>query len=155
MSNRYFIKSLFDGGRGEGFAGSFLFLVLLVFFCLSASSCRSTATIRQEVPVYLHDTVYNVQTVYDSVYIDRVHKEYVKGDSVYFFDTVTRVRVLTKRDTVRLYSEVPVETTKEVEKVVEKPLSWIEKTLMVCGGCFALCVLAFIIYLILRVWRKC
>lgn len=100
---------------------------------VTASSCRSAKEVIREVEVPIHDTTYVVKNVKDSVFVDRFVKEYVKGDTVFFEKYITRYAERVKTDTVRVYKEVPVQTTVEVEKVVKTPLKWWQKGLMLVG----------------------
>jgi len=118
---------------------SILLLVALV-------GCRGTKTIteRVEVPV-----VVTQEHTIESVKVDHVRDTLIQRDSVYYFvqgDTVrierwhytqgvtnvVRVDTLIKTDSV----QVPVEVVREVTHTVEvaKPLSWLQKTLMILGG---------------------
>ena len=81
-----------------------------------------------EVPVYIHDTTQTVRELHDSIYIDRWHTEYQKGDTIYITDEVTKIVTKIKIDTSYKYVEVPVETTITKTVEVQKPLSWWERT---------------------------
>ena len=86
-----------------------------------------------EVPVYVHDTAYLAKEVHDSTYIDRWHTEYQKGDTIYITDEVTKIVTKIKIDTAYKYVEKPVTISKTETVEVEKPLTWLQKTLMGMG----------------------
>lgn len=86
-----------------------------------------------EVPVYVHDTILSVKEVHDSTYIDRWHTIEVKGDTVYWHDSIVFVKYHVKTDTAYKYVEKPVFVSKTETVEVEKPLAWWQKTLMYAG----------------------
>ena len=86
-----------------------------------------------EVPVYIHDTTQTVRELHDSIYIDRWHTEYQKGDTIYITDEVTKTVTKIKIDTAYKYVEKPVTISKTETVEVEKPLTWWQKTLMGMG----------------------
>jgi len=86
-----------------------------------------------EVPVYIHDTTQTVRELHDSIYIDRWHTEYQKGDTIYITDEVTKIVTKIKIDTAYKYVEKPVTISKTETVEVEKPLTWLQKTLMGMG----------------------
>ena len=86
-----------------------------------------------EVPVYVHDTAYLAKEVRDSIYIDRWHTEYQKGDTIYITDEVTKTVTKIKIDTAYKYVEKPVTISKTETVEVKKPLTWWKKTLMGMG----------------------
>ena len=94
--------------------------------------CKATKVIEQ-VPVYIHDTTQTVRELHDSVYIDRWHTEYQKGDTIYITDEVTKMVTKIKIDTAYKYVEKPVTISKTETVEVEKPLRWWQKTLMGMG----------------------
>ena len=86
-----------------------------------------------EVPVYIHDTTQTVRELHDSIYIDRWHTEYQKGDTIYITDEVTKTVTKIKIDTAYKYVEKPVTISKTETVEVKKPLTWWQKTLMGMG----------------------
>ena len=94
--------------------------------------CKATKVIEQ-VPVYIHDTTQTVRELHDSIYIDRWHTEYQKGDTIYITDEVTKMVTKIKIDTAYKYVEKPVTISKTETVEVEKPLRWWQKTLMGMG----------------------
>lgn len=108
------------------------------------TSCR---TVREtvEVPVQVHDAVYQKAVQYDSVYIDRWHTVETKGDTIFVTNEVTKTKIVTKIDTAYEYIEKPVTITKEKIVEVEKPLPWWQKTLMYAGGVLPLALLGALV----------
>ena len=108
------------------------------------TSCR---TVREtvEVPVHVHDAVYQKAVQYDSVYIDRWHTVETKGDTIFVTNEVTKTKIVTKIDTAYKYIEKPVTITEEKVVEVKKPLPWWQKTLMYAGGALLLALLGAMI----------
>ena len=108
------------------------------------TGCRSVReTI--EVPVYVHDTVYQKMVQYDSIYIDHFREVTKKNDTIYITDEVTKTKIVTKIDTAYKYIEKPVTITEEKIVEVKKPLPWWQKTLMYAGGVLLLALLGALI----------
>lgn len=103
-----------------------------------------------EVPVYVHDTAYLVKEVHDSTYIDRWHTEYQKGDTIYITDEVTKTVTKIKIDTAYKYVEKPVTISKTETVEVEKPLTWLQKTLMGMGVVGLMGLMGLIVWRILK-----
>lgn len=82
--------------------------LILAALALLTISCR-TARIVEQVPVYIHDTTQSVKVQRDSIYTDRWHTEYVKGDTVYVTDNQITVKYITRTDTAYKVVEKPVE----------------------------------------------
>ena len=98
-------------------------LLFVLAVLLSLSGCR---TIKEQVPVYIHDTTRVVNTLLDSVYVDRWHEVVVKGDTVRIHDSTIITRDRYCHDTVYRYKEKPVKIT-EIREVAQ-PLTWWQKT---------------------------
>lgn len=94
--------------------------------------CKATKVIEQ-VPVYIHDTTQTVRELHDSIYIDRWHTIEVKGDTVYWHDSISFVKWLVRTDTAYVCVEKPVIVSKTETVEVEKPLRWWQKGLMWMG----------------------
>ena len=124
----------------------------LTCLVLAAASCRTIQTV--EVPVPVHDTTYITKTERDSVFVEHTTHEYVKGDTVFMKITTTKYVDRVKTDTVRLYVEKPIEIVKTETKTVEKPLNWLQKTLMGGGICFLVSILIGIALFILGLKKK-
>ena len=124
-------------------------LTCLVF---AAASCRTIKTV--EVPVTIHDTTYLTKTVKDSVFVEHSTTYYVKGDTVYLTKTVTKFVERLKTDTLRLYVEKPIEIVKTETKTVEKPLNWLQKTLIGGGVCFLISIIIAIALFILGLKKR-
>ena len=124
----------------------------LICLALAAASCRTIQTV--EVPVPIHDTTYITKTERDSVFVENTTHEYVKGDTVFMKITTTKYVDRVKTDTVRLYVEKPIEIVKTDTKTVVKPLNWLQKTFMFCGGLFMLSVLFGIAIFVIGLKKK-
>lgn len=114
----------------------------LICLVVAAESCRSAKTVTVEVPV--HDTTYITNNVHDSVFVESVVKEYIKGDTVFLESEKTKYIEKVRFDTVFSYKEKQVPITIESTKYVEKDLNWFQKTLMVLGVCFLVSVVALV-----------
>ena len=123
-----------------------IFVAAAIVLLASAicSSCRTVRVIEQ-VPVEVHDAVYQKMVQYDSIYIDRFREVTKKNDTVYITDEVTKTRIVTKIDTAYKYIEKPVTITEERIVEVKKPLPWWQKTLMYVGGTLLLALLGVLI----------
>ena len=124
----------------------------LTCLVLSAASCRTIQTV--EVPVPVHDTTYITKTERDSVFVEHTTHEYVKGDTVFMKITTTKYVDRVKTDTVRLYVEKPIEIVKTETKTVEKPLNFIEKTLIAFGVLFILSLISVVVISIIGLKKK-
>ena len=124
----------------------------LICLVLSAASCRTIQTV--EVPVPIHDTTYLTKTVKDSVFVEHSTTYYVKGDTVYLTKTVTKFVERLKTDTMSVYVEKPIEIVKTVTETVEKPLNWLQKTLIGCGIVFVASFVAAIVIFILGLKKR-
>jgi hypothetical protein len=107
-----------------------------------------------EVPVPIHDTTYITKTERDSVFVEHTTHEYVKGDTVFMKITTTKYVDRVKTDTVRLYVEKPIEIVKTETKTVEKPLNFIEKTLIAFGVLFILSLISVVVISIIGLKKK-
>ena len=145
MRNKVFFHSFFSGRRAA-------VLAALICLVLAAASCRTIQTV--EVPVPIHDTTYVTKTERDSVFVERSTTYYVNGDTVYLTKTVTKFTERLKTDTLRLYVEKPVEIVKTDIKTVEKPLNWLQKTLIGCGVLFLLSFVAGVAITIFGLIKK-
>lgn len=119
----------------------------LTCLVVAAASCRSARTVTVEVPVPVHDTTYVTNTVRDSVFVENTVTEYVKGDTVYLTKTVVKYVERLKMDTVSVYVEKPVEIVRTEEKVVEKPLNWLQRTMMGLGAFLIGGIVCFLVIL--------
>ena len=86
--------------------------ILLILLPILLVSCKTTERI-----TYIHDTIDNscIATVYkyDSVYVDKWHTMYVKGDTVWRTDSIVRYKMQLVHDTLidsmYITKEIPVE----------------------------------------------
>ena len=111
---------------------------------ISLSGCKST----DPLTVFVTDTAYLNKEVHDSTYIDRWHTEYQKGDTVYIHDSIDRWHSVKMHDTIYRSKEVP--KPYPVEKIVEKELSWLQKTLIGMGVLGLICLIGLIGWNILK-----
>ena len=100
--------------------------------------------------MYIHDTTQTVRELHDSIYIDRWHTEYQKGDTIYITDEVTKTVTKIKIDTAYKYVEKPVTISKTETVEVEKPLTWWQKTLMGMGVVWLMGLIGLIGWRILK-----
>ena len=124
----------------------------LTCLVLAAASCRTIRTVEVQVPI--HDTTYVKTTLKDSVFVELTKHEYVKGDTVFVKTTTTKYVDRLKTDTLRLYVEKPIEIVKTETKTVEKPLNWLQKTLIGGGVCFLISIIIAIALFILGLKKK-
>ena len=124
--------------------------VLIVAGALLLGGCKATRVIEQ-VPVAVHDTVYQKMVQRDSVFVDRWHSVEVKGDTVFVTNEVTKTKVVTKTDTAYRYVERPITVTRTETVEVEKRLHWWQKGLMLMGVIGLVCLVGWIG---IRIYRK-
>lgn len=117
---------------------------LLPIVLLASAICSSCRTVRvvEQVPVEVHDTVYQKMVQRDSIYIDHFREVTQKNDTIYITDEVTKTKIVTKTDTAYRYIERPVTVAKIETVEVEKPLRWWQKGLMWTGAIGILTALA-------------
>jgi hypothetical protein len=118
-----------------------IFVAAAILLLTGCKSMRETI----EVPVYVHDTVYQKMVQYDSIYIDHFREVTKKNDTIYITDEVTKTKIVTKTDTAYRYIERPVTISKTETVEVKKPLPWWQKTLMYAGGVLLLALLGALI----------
>lgn len=120
---------------------------LLGRFCSVAALCLLFAGCKGASPltVFVHDTTYLNKEVHDSMFVDRWHTEYQKGDTVYIHDSIDRWHEKKVYDTVRLSKDVP--KPYPVEKIVEKELAWWQKTFMWAG---VIGIVALVVWVVLK-----
>lgn len=116
---------------------------ILPIILLASAICSSCRTVRiiEQVPVEVHDKVYQKMAQHDSIYIDHFREVTKKGDTTFVTNEVTKTKIVTKIDTAYKYIEKPVTITEEKIVEVEKPLPWWQKTLMYAGGVLLLVLL--------------
>lgn len=120
---------------------------ILPIVLLASATCSSCRTVRiiEQVPVEVHDKVYQKMVQYDSIYIDHFREVTKKGDTIFVTNEVTKTKIVTKIDTAYKYIEKPVTITEEKIVEVEKPLPWWQKTLMYAGGVLPLALLGALV----------
>lgn len=119
-------------------------LPILPIVLLASAICSSCRTVRviEQVPVEVHDTVYQKMVQHDSILIDHFREVTKKNDTIYITDEVTKTKIVTKTDTAYRYIERPVTISKTETVEVKKPLRWWQKGLMYAGALGILTVLA-------------
>lgn len=142
-----------DIGHGYSFSlRRTLFAVAIALLFVGCKTVKQTV----EVPVYIHDTTQTIKEVHDSTFIDRWHTIEVKGDTVYWHDSIVFVKYHVKTDTSYLYVEKPVIVSKTETVEIEKPLRWWQKTLMWMGvvGLLFIVLWALYRYFVITVKRR-
>lgn len=117
---------------------------------LTLVGCKTVKVIEQ-VPVYVHDTAYQIKEVHDSTYIDRWHTIIQKGDTVFDTKTITITKTLTRTDTAYKVVERPITVTQTETVEVERPLRWWQKMFMYMG---LVGLMALIGWIALKIYRK-
>lgn len=120
---------------------------ILPIVLLASAICSSCRTVRiiEQVPVEVHDTVYQKMVQHDSIYIDHFRDVTKKGDTIFVTNEVTKTKIVTKTDTAYRYIERPVTVSKTETVEVKKPLVWWQKTLMYAGGVLLLALLVALV----------
>ena len=99
----------------------FLISIIILFLVICATSgCTSNKKI-----IYIHDTIDNSTTytqyqyIKDSIYIDKWHTVYQKGDTIYKTDSIVKYKWYISNDTIRdtIISKSVIEKPVEVVKV--------------------------------------
>lgn len=111
----------------------FFHLILAAAILSSLASCRTVRVIEQ-VPVEVHDTVYQKMVQHDSIYIDHFREVTKKNDTIYITDSIAVVKHHFTTDTAYRYIEKPVTVSKTETVEVKKPLAWWQKGLMWAGA---------------------
>jgi len=123
----------------------FIVLVVLFWLMVSLSGCRSVAPV---VTVPRNDSiVLRHEILHDSIYIDRIHLEIQKGDTVYLRDTVTQKFFSIQNTCDTIYKDKEVIIQPPPEKYIPKFYKW-------CTGLFWLLVVLIVGYTILRIVIK-
>lgn len=141
------------------------FWLTIVFIALCLIGAFTSCTKKVYVPVetikenVIHrtDTLRQVTTRYDSIYVRDSIALVQRNDTVFLTKYKDQVKYLYRTDTVHnarvdsIYSYIEKPVPYEVEKItyVEKPLKWWQKTLMWMGVA-AVVLLGLIIYLFIR-----
>lgn len=126
-------------------------IIVMALLCIviAMSSCRTIQVVPEIHTEYVHDTIREQRV--DSVWQDRWHTEYIKGDTVYVKDSTSRVQVKTD-DKVKVVEVVthdsvpyPVEVVREVKVVPPfyKGCAWI----VICA------ILVLVIYVAIRITK--
>lgn len=120
-------------------------VVLLLQVAALLSSCKTVAPI---VTTPHNDSiVIKYEYLHDSIFIDRAHFEFLKGDSVYIHDTVTKTyfSIVNRIDTI--YRDKEVVVTLPPEKYIPAFYKW-------CTGILIAIGVLLIIYVGMRVLMR-
>ena len=88
---------------------------LFICLLLAMTGCKCPCAVIGEQHAGSHDSV-RIELVHDSVTIDRWHKEYIKGDTVFIRDSVWRDRWRNKHDSIFICNSDTIYQTIEIEK---------------------------------------
>lgn len=114
-------------------------LIYILFGAILLTSCKQFEKI-VEKPVYIHDTLTQQTYIHDSIFKHDSTFVMLKGDTIFFDRWHTQYVYKLKTDTVSVVKEIPVEVTTTEIKEVEKPLNWLEKTMIGLGVCMILTI---------------
>ena len=120
---------------------------------LSLTSCRTVRVIEQ-VPVEVHDTVYQKMVQRDSIYIDHFREVTKMNDTIYITDEVTKTKIVTKTDTAYRYIERPVTVSKTETVEVKKPLAWWQKGFIGIGVVSLIALLGIVVWKTRKWWSR-
>jgi hypothetical protein len=132
--------------------GKFFKFFLIFTILESLVGCRTVRVVEQ-VPVHIHDTLRLTQTLRDSIYIDHFREVTQKDDTIYITDSVSVIKYSLITDTAYRYIERPVPVVRTEQVEVEKPLNWLQKTLIYTGG-FVILLAAAVIWWECRRYKK-
>lgn len=121
---------------------SFLAVIVLLLLSVALTGCK---TLSPTVAIPRNDSiVLRYEYLHDSIYVDRIHYEKQKGDTVYLRDTVTLkyFSIKDKVDTLYLNKEVVI--TQPPEKYIPSFYKW-------CTGILIVLVILAGLYCVLRV----
>lgn len=118
----------------------YILILIIIVMCVS---CKSTQTLQTHDTVYVNNTEYITDRVIDSVYINRVHEVFVKGDSVFTVDTIYRDRTRLVYDTFIKSDTVFISSHEEVKPAPEKNKCNPIFPIMIIVGCIGFCVLSY------------
>ena len=122
--------------------------LVFVMVVLMASACTTTKYV--EVPVVHCDTVWENHTTLDSIWMhDSIHvKE--KGDTVWYEKWHVNYKEKIVHDTIYKSRVDSVGVPYPVEKQMEKPLTWWQKTRMHLGEALLVLLLVAAVYGFIR-----
>ena len=127
-----------------------LFAIVLGMVVLALASCKSVG---QYIPTtnvsqHDHDSV-RTEYVHDSVYIDRIHKEIIKGDTVIIHDSIFRDRWHNRdiHDSIYINNTDTIYQTIQVEK---KGSAFLRNSGIALWVIIALLIIAVIVGIVLK-----
>ena len=109
----------------------FNFSIFLLYFLLITTllGCKTSAGVVAPVVHYRDSIQVQTEYIHDSIYHDRWHTIYIKGDTVYKTDSV----VLFKWKSIEVHDTLRISTTDTVPVVVEKELTGNQRFLIRSG----------------------
>jgi hypothetical protein len=124
-------------------------LILLLLATITISGCRGAKEVIREVPVEV--PVIKVVQHFDTIIKSHERVVNVKGDSVFVSnnDTIIRIKKVNIHDTV---PTIIRETLPPEIKEVEKPLTWMQQTMMRVGLISLIVLILISSYKFIR-WR--
>lgn len=120
-----------------------IFVSILLWFAVVATSCRTIQVVPEVHKEYIHDTISRV----DSVWRDRVHTEYMRGDTIilrdsvylYQYKTIDKIVEVTRRDSIPYAVEV------------EKQVRYVPGFYKFCLWFFIGVVVVFVLWLLMKI----
>lgn len=130
-----------------------LHLLLAALTALLLTACRTTRTVTVERVT--HDTLYQTQHHYDSIYFHDSIQVTEKGDTVRIEKWHTQWRDRLRVDTIyqATHDIIPQPYPIETIKMVEKELSWWQRLRIWIGNIGLLAILGVIGYYGVKLWR--
>lgn len=114
-------------------------LIYILLGAILLTSCKQFEKI-VEKPVYIHDTLTQQTYIHDSIFRHDSTFVMLKGDTIFTDRWHTEYVYKLITDTVSVVKEIPVEVTTTEIKEVEKPLNWLEKTMIGLGVCMLITI---------------
>lgn len=128
-------------------------ILLIVLLCTSCGVLRPKYITQVQHDTTVINKINNILQ-HDSIYVfkDRVIKE--KGDTVYITTTEYKYKWKIKEVHDTLYKDRIKYEEKEVPVEIEKPLTWIQKTLIIFGKLFIIILLILAGYYGFKLYKK-
>ena len=125
-------------------------IVAILVLCYLLSSCKTVQpTVLTNQHSEKNDSI-RTEYVHDSVYVDRWHKEYVKGDTIYIHDSIWRDRWKFQQ----IHDSIYIQQSDTIYKTVEvvKPQSaFLKNSGIALWVIIALLIVAVIVGIILKI----
>lgn len=129
-------------------AGMALFIVVAMLLCLLFSSCTTTKYVTVEK--VKTDTLWQNYVVRDSIHVHDSVSVWQKGDTVTIDRWHTKYVLNEKHDTTYIAKHDSVPVPYPVEKLVERQLTWWQRTQMYAGDVLLLLLIGGVAVFILR-----